>query len=134
MFMNAVKIGADKPALHVEREKKKMSWTWGDFNDQSMKFAKAIHSLKVTEKSAVAIMGFNSPERLFSCMGAIFNNCVFTGIYITNTPEACLYQADHSEAEIICVETLDHLKAFTVNLDKLERVKAFVVWGEKELP
>ena len=134
MFLNAVKMGGDNPALHVEREKKKLCWSWNQFNIESMKFAKAINSLKVTEKSAVAIMGFNAPEWLFSCIGAILNNCVFTGIYITNTEDACFYQADHSEAEIICVETTEHLKRFTVNIEKFERVKAFVVWGEKELP
>lgn len=65
-------------------------------------------------------------------MGAVLNNLVGTGIYITNAPEACYYQADHSEAEIICVETNDQLKRF--DLSKLPRVKAVAVWGEKALP
>ena len=57
-----------------------------------------------------------------------------TGIYITNTAEACLYQATHSDAEVIVVETAEHLKRFTVNLDKYSKVKAFVVYGESALP
>jgi len=79
-------------------------------------------------------MGFNSPEWAISCFGGVLYNCVFTGIYITNAPDACLYQTTHSEAEIVCVENLDQLKRFTVNLDKMPKVKAFVVWGEKQLP
>ena len=59
---------------------------------------------------------------------------VVTGIYITNEPDACLYQATHCEAEVVVCESLEHLKRFTVNLDKLPRVKAFVVWGEDKLP
>ena len=39
-------------------------------------------------------------------------NCVMTGVYSTNAPDACLYQADHSEAEIIVVENNDLLARF----------------------
>ena len=61
-------------------------------------------------------------------------NCVQTGIYATNAPEACLYQADHSEAEVIVVQNNEYLKRFAVNLSKLTRVKAIVVWDEQKLP
>ena len=79
-------------------------------------------------------MGFNSPEWAVACVGGILYEAVVTGVYITNEPAACLYQATHCDAEVVVVETLDHLKRFTVNLDKLPRVKAFVVWGEEKLP
>ena len=65
--------------------------------------------MNVRERSAVAIMGFNSPEWAIAFMGSIMNNNVNTGIYITNQAEACLYQADHSEAEVIVCETYEHL-------------------------
>ena len=45
-----------------------------------------------------------------------------------------MYQATHSDAEVIVVETAEHLKRFTVNLDKYSKVKAFVVYGESALP
>jgi long-chain-fatty-acid--CoA ligase ACSBG len=45
----------------------------------------------MTTRSAVAIMGFNSPEWAIACMGAMMYEAVVTGIYITNEPEACLY-------------------------------------------
>ena len=57
-----------------------------------------------------------------------------SGIYITNTADAVLYQATHSNSEIIVVENAEHLSRFTVNLDKYDKVKAFVVWGEEALP
>ena len=79
-------------------------------------------------------MGYNSPEWAIGFIGGIMNNQVNTGIYITNQADACLYQADHSESEIVLCETAEHLKRFTVNLDKYDRVKAFVVWGEPSLP
>ena len=52
----------------------------------------------VDERSSVAIMGFNSPEWLFAYMGCVMANCVATGVYTTNTADACLYQIMHSEA------------------------------------
>lgn len=77
-------------------------------------------------------MGFNSPEWIFAFVGGILNNCVGTGIYSTNAADACFYQVDHSESEVVCVETNEMLKRF--DAQSLPRVKAFVVWGEKELP
>jgi long-chain-fatty-acid--CoA ligase ACSBG len=79
-------------------------------------------------------MGFNSPEWVIGFIGSQLYNCVATGIYSTNAPDACLYQADHSEAEVIVVENNELLKRFTSSLDKLPRVKAIVVWAEDALP
>jgi long-chain-fatty-acid--CoA ligase ACSBG len=134
MFLNSVKSGGDRASVKIERDGKVLTWTWDQYFDNSMAFAKSLAHLKVKERSAVAIMGFNSPEWIFAFVGGIMYNCVNTGIYSTNAPDACLYQAEHSEAEVIVVETNDMLKRFVVNLDKLPRVKAIVVWGEKELP
>ena len=134
LFTNAVRSGQDRPAMWVERDGQKLCWTWNQYYADALSFAKACTSLGVTSRSAVAIMGFNAPEWAISFIGTILNDNVNTGIYITNTAEACLYQATHSESEIIVVETTEHLKRFTVNMDKYERVKAFVVYGEKALP
>jgi len=41
---------------------------------------------------------------------------------------------DHSEAEIILVDTNEMLKRFTINLSKLPKIKAIVVWAETQLP
>ena len=57
-------------------------------------------------------MGFNSPEWIFAFVGGILNNCVGTGIYSTNAADACFYQVDHSESEVVCVETNEMLKRF----------------------
>lgn len=107
-------------------------WTWQQYYEEALAFAKSLVHLKVTERSAVCIMGFNSPEWVFSFIGGIMANCIGTGIYITNAEEAVFYQTDHSEAEIVVVETTEHLKKF--DLAKLTRIKAIVVYGEKSLP
>ena len=100
-----------------------------------MAFGKACAKLRVKEKSAVAIMGYNAPEWVIAFTGGIMYNCVATGIYTTNTPEACLYQTEHSEAEVVVVETIEMLNRFLLQgKDETKRIKAFVVFCEKELP
>lgn len=77
--------------MHVERDGKTRTWTWTDYGRDAYLFAKALAKLGVTERSSVAVMGFNSPEWAIAFIGAILYNCVNTGIYATNAPEACLY-------------------------------------------
>lgn len=61
-------------------------------------FAKGLHEIGVDERKSINIMGFNSPEWVIAMFGANFHNNVVSGVYITNTAEACVYQAKHSEA------------------------------------
>lgn len=56
-----------------------------------MAFAKSLHAIGVQERKAVNVMGHNSPEWVIAYQGAIIYNCISTGVYITNGPEACLY-------------------------------------------
>jgi len=91
MFQNAVSSGQDRPSMWVERDGVKLCWTWNKYYQDSMLFAKACHQLGVADHSAVAIMGFNSPEWAIAFMGGIMNGCVASGIYITNQADACMY-------------------------------------------
>jgi len=86
------------PGLKVQRKNKEYVWTWRDYFNDSFAFAKALHFLGVTERKAVNIMGFNSPEWAIAFFGSVFHNNVASGVYITNGPKACLYQAQNSEA------------------------------------
>ena len=61
-------------------------------------------------------MGWNSPEWAIAFIGSIMYETVASGIYSTNAPDACLYQAVHSEAEVIVVENNEMLQRFTQNL------------------
>jgi long-chain-fatty-acid--CoA ligase ACSBG len=132
LFFDQVKASGPRNSMFIQRNGKNLTWTWDQYYLESMKFAKACHKLGVKERSAVAIMGFNSPEWCIAFMGGVLNNLIGTGIYITNQADAVFYQTDHSEAEIVAVENNDQLKRF--NFAQLPRVKAFVVWGEKALP
>lgn len=135
MFLNAVKQGGDRDSMLVERDGKVVTWSWNKYYADAMNFAKGCAQLKVTEKSSVAIMGFNSPEWAIAFTGGVMHNCVATGIYSTNTPDACLYQAEHSEAEVVVVETIEMLNRFLkFGKDEIKKIKAFVVYGEQSVP
>ncbi len=66
-----------------------------------------MHIVGVKERQSVNIMGHNSPEWVIAFHGCIQSNCVASGVYPTNNAEACLYQADHSEAGLVVVDSIE---------------------------
>lgn len=111
-----------------------MQWTYFEAFRDILAFGKALYTIGVGEKKAVNIMGANSPEWVTAHFGAICYNAVATGVYITNNADACHYQAEHSGAEVICVDSVNNLKKYLSNKDKLPNVKAYVLWLEKTIP
>lgn len=79
-------------------------------------------------------MGFNSPEWCIAFFGAVFNNNVVSGVYITNGPDACKYQAENSECQVAVVDTIEQLRIYKNIIDKLPKLKAVVCWGVDSLP
>ena len=71
-----------------------------------------MHVLGITERKSVNVMGHNAPEWIIAFQGALMSNTVVSGVYPTNNAEACLYQAEHSEAELIVVDSVDQLKKY----------------------
>lgn len=93
-----------------------------------------MHVVGVQDRKSVNIMGHNAPEWVISYMGGINFNCIASGVYPTNTAEACLYQAEHSEAEVLVVDSVEQLKKYEINLHKLPNIKAIVVYTLEKLP
>lgn len=81
LFMNQVQWSGTRNCLVAADNR---AWTWDDYKTQAFSFAKTLHAIGVSDRSSVAIMGFNSPEWLFAYVGTILYNCVSTGIYTTN--------------------------------------------------
>jgi len=80
-----------RDSLKQIRNENEINWTWAEYLRDTFRFGKALIHLGVNERAAVNIMGSNAPEWSISFMGSIFANCIATGVYITNTPEALLY-------------------------------------------
>ena len=93
-----------------------------------------MQAVGVRDRKSVNIMGHNSPEWVIAFMGTSLFNCVASGVYPTNNAEACLYQADHSEAELIVVDSVEQLKKYVSILPKLPNIKAIVVYNIDNLP
>ena len=90
-FFETAKPRLDKYAMHIERNGKVLNWTWSEYQEEVINFAKALHAIGVSERCAVNVMGHNSPEWVIGFVGGIFANCISTGVYISNLEEACLY-------------------------------------------
>ena len=111
-----------------------LKWTWNEYYNDVISFAKAMYAVGVNERKGLNITGFNAPEWTIAFLGAIFCNCISSGVYATNGPDACLYQAEHSEAEIIVVDGVSQLKKYESILHKLPNVKAIVVYNVEKFP
>jgi len=136
VMRKTAKERGDAPALKIQRGKdlKEYTWTWNQYYGESFAFARSLQAVGVEERKAVNIFGYNSPEWAICFFGSIIHNNVVSGVYITNGPEACHYQAEHSEAEVIVVDTAEQLKLYMGLIDSLPMIKAVVAWGIDSVP
>ncbi len=74
MFYDCASAYKHNKCMFQQKEGQEISYTWGEYFDYAKNFAKAITKAGVRERAAVAIMGFNAPEWIFSFMGGILNN------------------------------------------------------------
>ena len=77
------------------------SYTYSQYYDNCLNFAKSLVAFKFPEHTAINIIGFNAPEWSFAFYGSLFARCLPVGIYTTNSQQACQYIAEHSEAKLI---------------------------------
>ncbi|KAK4291324.1 hypothetical protein Pmani_035839 [Petrolisthes manimaculis] len=117
------------PALAVKREGAWQYWTYKQYFDDSKKVAKAYIRLGLERYHGVCIMGFNSPEWVIASNGAVFAGGFSVGVYTTNSPEACRYQADDCRAQIVVVENKEALDKFLAVKRFLPDIKAIVQWS-----
>lgn len=110
------------------------TWTWNEYRKNADDFAKALISIDFKRFDTINIIGFNSPEWHFSNFGAILAGGIAAGIYATNGPDACKYQADHSGAKVIVCEGVKQLEKFYAISKDLKKLKALVIYGPDSVP
>ena len=98
-----------KPALSEKIAGKWQTLSYQEYYDLVVKFALGLVRLGISERSAVSILGYNSREWMIIFFGTIFANCVSCGHYLTNSPEAVQYVSNHSDSEVIAVDSQDQL-------------------------
>ncbi|MCI4381813.1 hypothetical protein PGIGA_G00256240 [Pangasianodon gigas] len=129
MFMTSVEKYGDLFALATKRKGKWEKITFSEYYQCCRMAAKSFLKLGLERFHSVAILGFNSAEWFFSAVGAIFAGGIMTGIYATNSPEACHYVASDSRANIIVVENQKQLDKILQVKDKLPHLKAIVQYS-----
>ncbi|XP_068060555.1 long-chain-fatty-acid--CoA ligase ACSBG1 isoform X4 [Anomalospiza imberbis] len=120
-------------SLNALASKKKGKWekiTFSEYYCLSRKAAKSFLKLGLERFHSVAILGFNSPEWFISAVGAIFAGGIVTGIYTTNSPEACHYIAHDSKTDIMVVENQKQLDKIMQIWNRLPHLKAVVLYKD----
>lgn len=125
-----VKSHRDWPSMHAEVAPNDWTlWTWGDVWKISFNFAKSLLAFGVTHRAAVNIIGYNHPLWIFAFYGTIIADNVAVGVYMTSTPSACEYCADHSGCELVVCEDLKQAEKYLNVIDNLPKIKGIVVWS-----
>ncbi|XP_038079332.1 long-chain-fatty-acid--CoA ligase ACSBG2-like [Patiria miniata] len=125
-LMRAVKNYPNCTALAIKRNGEWVKWSYSEYYRDVRSVAKSFLKLGLERYHGVGIIGFNSPEWYISDIGAMFAGGFGTGIYTTNSAEACQYVADNCQANIIVVENKTHLNKILKVWDKLPHLKAVV--------
>jgi long-chain-fatty-acid--CoA ligase ACSBG len=128
MFDKACREKSSNEVLFIERSGKWISWTWTQFYQESINFAKGLIAMNIPSFKTVNILGSNAPEWLFSFIGGIYACIIPVGIYITNNTETCMYIADHSECGCLVVDSIAQYRKYDVS--KLPDLKVVVFYGE----
>ncbi|XP_076245683.1 acyl-CoA synthetase bubblegum family member 1 isoform X2 [Calliopsis andreniformis] len=113
-----------RPDANGERK----SYTFKEYETLVKTVAKAFIKLGLERYHGVCILGFNSPEWFISDLAAIYAGGFAVGIYTTNTPEACQYCAENSEANIIVVEDSHQLAKILQIRKNLPHLKAIIMY------
>ncbi|XP_023337942.1 long-chain-fatty-acid--CoA ligase ACSBG2 [Eurytemora carolleeae] len=106
------------------------SWTYEEYFKQILCVSRAFIELGLQPHRTVAIIGSNSPEWVFSAVGAVFAGGLYSGVYTTNTTTSVLYQLQHSKANIVVVEDEIQLKKILPHRDQLPDLRAIIMYGE----
>ncbi|XP_071654143.1 long-chain-fatty-acid--CoA ligase ACSBG2 isoform X2 [Temnothorax longispinosus] len=144
VFTKTAKLYPDHIALvsKLDVNGQRTMYTFQEYESTVRVVAKAFLKLGLERHHSVCIIGFNSPEWFIADLAAIYAGGLATGIYTTNSPEACQYCAEHSRANIIVVEdnkqlqkilqirhNLPHLKAI-VQYNGVSTEKDVLSWGD----
>ncbi|XP_021133438.3 long-chain-fatty-acid--CoA ligase ACSBG1 isoform X4 [Anas platyrhynchos] len=130
MFKESLEKYGSLNALASRKNGKWEKITFSEYYCFSRKAAKSFLKLGLERFHSVAILGFNSPEWFISAVGAVFAGGIVTGIYTTNSPEACHYIAYDSKTNIMVVENRKQLDKIMQIWNRLPHLKAVVLYKD----
>ncbi|KAK8802016.1 hypothetical protein WA158_006411 [Blastocystis sp. Blastoise] len=107
--------------------------TFRDYWNLGNKFAKSLVANGLQPFDVVSAIGFNSLEYLTVLSSSSLAGCCTSGIYTTNSPEACFYVLNHCSAKIIVVEGEKQLSKIIEIRERLPLLKRIVVYNRGNL-
>ena len=130
LFHDRVERFRGRDAFYVRQGGAWTGYSWDRFAREAHEFAYALIATGCRQGSSVAILMGNVPEWPVADIGTILAGGVSVGLYPTSSAEQCQFIIDHSDAEVVLVDTgaqLDKILRVRVQLPK---VKAVVVLDE----
>jgi len=119
----------DHMALSVTRGGTAVQWTYKEYLEDVNTVAKAFIKLGLAPGHGVGIIGFNTPEWLFADLGCVFAGGLATGIYPTNSAEACQYVLANCRANVVVVEDQKQLSKVLAIKPNLPNLKCIVQYS-----
>jgi long-chain acyl-CoA synthetase len=101
--------------------------SWERFDEEAHAFACALLASGLTRGAAVCILMGNVPEWPVCDIGTISAGGVGCGLYPSSSAEQCLYIINHSDAEVVLVDTRAQLEKILSVRAELPKVKTVVV-------
>lgn len=125
-FKRTVDRAPNRMALAAKIDGSWKGFTFKNYYEQVQCAARAFIKLGLEPRYGVGIMGFNSHEWFIANIGAITAGGIATGIYTTNSPEACHYVLDNASCQIAVVENELQLNKILQVRDRLPNLKTIV--------
>lgn len=116
LFAEQVERYGDRNAFYVRRGDEWAGITWESFGREAHEFACALAARGLKAGGKVCILMGNVPEWPVADLGTIIAGGVSVGLYPTSSAEQCQYIINHSDAELMLVDT-------ALQLDKVMRVR-----------
>ncbi|XP_078533297.1 long-chain-fatty-acid--CoA ligase ACSBG2-like [Lissotriton helveticus] len=119
------------PAMVVKKDGQWKTTTYLQFYQACRAAAKSFLKLGLKRLHGVGILGHNSPEWFIAFIGATMARGLPSGIYSTNSADACQYVASNCEANILVVENQHQLEKILQVQDRLPHLKAIVQYSDE---
>jgi long-chain acyl-CoA synthetase len=131
LFAAQVERYRDRNAFYVRRGGGWAGITWESFGRESHEFACALAAQGLGTGGSVCILMGNVPEWPVADLGTIIAGGVSVGLYPTSSAEQCQYIINHSDAEVVLVDTAFQLDKVMRVREGLPKVKAVVALDEE---
>jgi long-chain acyl-CoA synthetase len=116
LFAEQVERYGDRDAFYVRWGDEWAGISWESFGREAHEFACALAARGLKAGGSVCILMGNVPAWPVADLGTIIAGGVSVGLYPTSSAEQCQYIINHSDAELVLVDT-------ALQLDKVMRVR-----------